>query len=426
MGGMGFEPPGMPGGRGGLSLKNLKTFTSLENPVYRIFFGAIMGQMFAMNMQMMARTLLVYRITESAKWLGLLALVAAVPMLVFSLYGGVIADRVQKKFVLVAGDTASALVSLLTAIPLTIGYLTRENPGSWWILLACAFLQGTIMGLMMPSRSAIIREIVREDQLLNAVSLSMLGMNALRLLAPAASGFIIHLWDFHVAYYLMAAMYVVAAIFALLLPRTSTIAVRAGSAARGIKDGFRYIAGNATIVIILVFSLFAIVLSMPYSMLLPIFTEDVFNVGAAGMGIMMSVSGIGAILGSITLASLPNKKRGLLMLGSCLLLGLALVGFAFSERWALSLVLIAIVGLGQTGRMTMSSTLLQHYSTDEYRGRVMSLYMMEFGLTSLAVFGAALLADALGVQWAIGGFAMVLVAVSIVALLFLPRLRKLD
>ncbi len=140
----------------------------------------------------------------------------------------------------------------------------------------------------------------------------------------------------------------------------------------------------------------------------------------------MSVSGIGAITGSITLASMTNKKRGFMLLASSLILGLALIGFSFSSSWYLSLALIIFVGLGQTGRMALSNTLLQYYVEDEYRGRVMSILMMEFGLTSLGTFGAAILAEAIGVQWAVGGFAMVLVFLSILALAFVPRIRRLD
>jgi MFS family permease len=140
----------------------------------------------------------------------------------------------------------------------------------------------------------------------------------------------------------------------------------------------------------------------------------------------MSVAGIGALIGSLALASLPNKKRGVLLLSSGLVMGLALVGFASSSSLPLSLGLIVFVGLGQAGRMTLANTLLQYYTEDRYRGRVMSIYMMEFGLTSFGAFGAGLLAEAAGVQWAVGGFAMVLVTLSTLALLFLPRLRKLD
>ncbi|MDO8687754.1 MAG: MFS transporter [Dehalococcoidales bacterium] len=413
-------------GRGGISLRNLKTFTSFKNPVFRIYFGSMVGMMAGMNMQQLVGSLLIYRITGSAAILGVMALASAIPMLFLSLFGGVIADRMQKKYVMFAGMAGSALVSLGVALSLTLGYLSVESAGSWWILFVAGVFNGTIFGLMLPSRQSIVREIVSQDQLMNAVSLNMLTMSALRLLAPAASGFLIDAFDFAAVYYVMTGLYLVSIVFNALLPRTSTITIGGRSALADINEGLQYIRRETTILFILLFTLVAVVLSMPYQMLLPIFTEDILKVGAKGMGIVMSVAGIGAILGSLFLASLPNKKRGVMLLVSSLILGIALTGFSFSSSWVLSLCLIAVVGLGQTGRMALANTLLQYYSVDEYQGRVMSIMMLEFGLSSFATFGAALLTEAIGVQWAVGGFAIVLVLISILALVFVPRLRRLD
>lgn len=412
--------------RGGISLRNLKTFDSLKNPVYRLFFLGMIGFMAPMNMEMLARSLLIYRITGSAAILGLMALANAIPMLLFSLFGGVIADRVHKKYVLLAGMAGSALVSLGIALSLTLGYLSTEKPDSWWILMVASVLKATIQGLMMPSRQAIVREIVNQDLVMNAVSLTMVETSALRLLAPAASGFLIEAWGFASVYYITVVFYLLAMVPIALMPFTGTVTLSGRSALDDIREGLQYIRREKVILLTLVFIVFVVILSMPYQMLLPIFTDDILKVGATGMGILMSVAGAGAILSSLALASLPNRKRGLMLLISCLILGIALTGFSFSSSWYLSLSLVVFIGLGQTARMALSNTLLQYYSTDEYRGRVMSIYMMEFGLSSFGTFGAGLLAESIGVQWAVGGFAMVLVLLMILALVFVPRLRRLD
>ena len=419
--------PGMDrgGGEGGPSLRK-RTFSSFKNPVYRLYYGGLLCQMFPMNMQMMARSLLIYRLTGSAAILGAMSFAHAVPMLLLSLVGGVIADRVQKKYVIIAGQVGSAAVSLGVALALTLGYLSVERAGSWWILVVASILQGTIMGLMMPSRQAIMREIVSVEQLMNAVSLTTMGMNALRLFAPALTGFLIDAFDFEAVYYVMTASYLMGVVFIAFMPPTSTITLRHGSALTNIKEGLKYIRHETTLLLILAFTLFAVLLSMPYFILMPIFADDILKVGATGMGWLMSVSGIGAIIGSITLASLPNKKRGLMLLASGVIMGLALVSFSFSNSYSLSLALMVFVGLGQTGRMTLANTLLQYYVEDEYRGRVMSIYIMQFGLSSFGAFAAGLIAETMGVQWAVGGFAMLLVFLSILALTCFPRLRNLD
>ena len=419
--------PGMDrgGGEGGPSLRK-RTFSSFKNPVYRLYYGGLLCQMFPMNMQMMARSLLIYRLTGSAAILGAMSFAHAVPMLLLSLVGGVIADRVQKKYVIIAGQVGSAAVSLGVALALTLGYLSVERAGSWWILVVASILQGTIMGLMMPSRQAIMREIVSVEQLMNAVSLTTMGMNALRLFAPALTGFLIDAFDFEAVYYVMTASYLMGVVFIAFMPPTSTITLRHGSALTNIKEGLNYIRHETTLLLILAFTLFAVLLSMPYFILMPIFADDILKVGATGMGWLMSISGIGAIIGSITLASLPNKKRGLMLLASGVIMGLALVSFSFSNSYSLSLALMVFVGLGQTGRMTLANTLLQYYVEDEYRGRVMSIYIMQFGLSSFGAFAAGLIAETMGVQWAVGGFAMALVFLSILALTCFPRLRNLD
>jgi len=159
---------------------------------------------------------------------------------------------------------------------------------------------------------------------------------------------------------------------------------------------------------------------------MPIFCDGILKVGATGMGILMSVSGAGAVVGSLVLASLPNRRRGLMLIGSSLLLSLALTAFSFSSSWNASLALIVFVGLGQSGQMTLAGTLIQYYVDPAYLGRVMSILMMQFGLISFSTFAAGLLAEAVGVQWAVGGFAMGLILLSVLVLGFVPRLRNLD
>jgi len=403
-----------------------RTFRSFKNPVYRLYYGALLGQMAAMNMQMLARSLLIYRISGSAAILGATALAHALPMLFLALFGGVIADRLQKKIVMLMGQAASAIVSLAVALSLSFGYLSADREGSWWILIVASVCQGTIMGLMMPSRQAIVREIVSQDDLMNAISLSTMGMNSLRFFAPALTGFLIDAFDFQAVYYTMAGLYLISVVFLLLMPYTSKITPRHSNALTDIKEGFKYIRHETTILLVLIFTLIIVLFSMPYQMLLPVFADDILKVGATWMGVLMSVSGAGAIFGAMVLASLPNKKRGIMLLYSALVLGLALIFFAFSESMTLSLILIVFVGLGTAGRMALGNTLLQYYTEDEYRGRVMSIYMMEFGLTSFSAFAAGIMTEAIGVQWSVGGFAVTLVCFSILALFFVPKLRKLD
>jgi MFS family permease len=416
-------------GRGGINLRNLRnlrTFNSFKNPWYRLYYAGMLGQMISMNMQMMTRSLLIYRMTQSASILGAMSLFAAIPMLCLSLVGGVIADRVQKKYVMIAGQTLSAIVSLGVAISLTLGFVGVDKPDSWWVLGIASVAQGTIMGLMMPSRQAILPELVGEEDLMNAISLNTMGMNLFRLFAPALSGVLIDSIGFEAVYYVTSGTYLSSVFFIAFLPLTSTMTIEGGGAFSQIKQGLKYIRQQKIILTVLGLTLVAVVLSNPFTQLMPVFTETVLGVGATELGILMSASGVGAIVCSFILASLPNRKRGFMMLVGYIILGAALSGFAFSKVWGLSLGLIIIVGFGQMGMMALSNTLIQYYVEDEYRGRVMSILLMQFGLTSFSTFLAGVLIEGIGPQWAIGGLAMLLLVMAIGAFMFLPRIRNLD
>ena len=312
-----------------------------------------------------------------------------------------------------------------------MGVLAAET---WWILLVAAIGQGIVMALMMPARQAMIFEIVGSAQLMNAVALNTLGMNTLRLIAPAASGFLIAYFGgnldgvigFDAVYYVMTAFYVLAVVFIVPMQETGYTSLKGKGAIGDIRDALDYVRNNATLLLILIVTFVTVLFSMPYMMLLPVITDDVLEVGAKGLGILVSVSGIGAMAGSLVLASLPSKKRGLLLLLGSLLLGVSLIVFSFSTSWYLSLIVIVFVGIGQTTRMTLGNTLLQDYVEDEYRGRVMALYMMEFGLTSFAVFLCGLLAEQVGISWALGSFAIVLVVCCVYMIAFVPKMRNMD
>jgi MFS family permease len=385
-----------------------------------------LGQMFSMNMQQTVGVLLLKRLTNSPALVGLMSLANAIPMITLSLFGGVLADRVEKKFVLLFGQIAFALLSLSVAVALNTGYLSVAHNGSWWILIASSAIQGIIVGLAMPSRQAIINDIAPGPQLMNAISLSFMGMNATQLFAPTIAGFIVEGFNFTAVYYTMTFIFLVAIVFFTLMPRVGIKAISRDNPINEIKKGLGYTWHNPTIRLVLSLSIIGVVLTMPYTALMPFFTDNILHAGAGGYGIMMSVAGAGAIAASTTLASFPARKRGNILLLSGFFLGISLLCFAFSKSWTLSLCIIAIVGVSGTARMTITNTLIQHHVDDNFRGRVMSLFMMQFGLSNFGTFISGMLAEWIGVQWAIGGFAITWVVVSILTIIFIPQLRKLE
>lgn len=404
-----------------------RTFSSLKYPGYRYYFLSLMCEQTAMNVNNTASSLLAYRLTGSAAILGTVALAQAIPWVLLSLMGGVIADRMQKKYVIMAGQGINGIVRLGVFLLLILGYVSKVNTGSWWVLVAASAFQGAVMGLVQPARQSIIPQLVGEGRLMNALSLSSMAQNTLRLFAPALTGFLIEAFDFAPAFGIMAGLYFISMIFMFFVPNVRTAAASGSrNALANINEGLKYIRHEIPILLILINTFAVACLILPYSQLMPIFTEDILKVGARGLGILMSVSGVGALIISIIVSSLPNKKRGLTLLVSTILFALAEVGFSFSASWPLSMTMVFFLGMGTTMGSIMSNTLVQYYVKEEYRGRVMSLYMMQLGMTSFGVFVGGMLANSIGAPWTLGGFAMVIIFLSILMLAFFPKLRRLD
>jgi MFS family permease len=358
--------------------------------------------------------------------IGVMALAQAIPIILISLLGGAIADRMQKKYIMFAGRLGSVGSALGIALALSLVYLSPEHPGSWWVLIASAVLDGTIIGFTQPALIAIVTELVGKEQVMNAISLSGIGQTIFRLLGPIFAGFLIDSYGFFAVYYLMAGLNTAAAIGTLFLPRTGMRTASRGSTIEDILEGLRYMRRETIFLLIVVFALCHMIAGAPHAQLLPVFTETILKVSATKLGLLNSVSSFGALLGAFIIASLPNRKRGVLLILSGIIEGLPVMVFSFSRCWSLSLAMMPFIGLSPTIHGTMTTTLIQTYTAPEYRARMQSLVAMASGISGFVSFLAGALTDAIGVQWAVGGLALLLILISFAYLAFATRLRKLD
>jgi MFS family permease len=407
------------------SVKQLRTFQSFKNPVYTLFYCGTASQWASGSMQGVIRILLIYRLTGSGSILGLMALVQALPMFFLSLFGGVIADRFSKKWIITIGQVIQSLSVFVVAFTLHTGYLSAENTGSWWVLIVTAAVQGTIAGLIQPSGQAIIRDIVDEEGLMNAISLANMGQNTFQLIGPAIAGFFIEAFGFTWTYFIIASIQLLGSFFFLIMPVISKVNVNLSNPLKDIPEGLRYVLKERVLLWILMVAAAGSFLAMPIAQLMPIFTEDILNVGADGLGILLSIAGLGSIVGSLIFASIRSKKRGAIFLLSGVLVSIILIAFSFSENWYISLGLIVVFGLARTGKTTLEPVLLQTYTTSEYRGRVMSLLIMQMSFFNFGTFLAGVFSDLVGIQWTITGMAAVFLLISILMWYKVPVLRKL-
>ena len=193
----------------------LRMFSSLKSPTYRLYFFATIAHFAAMSMQIVSNPYLIYHLTNSKALLGTMSLVSAFPMIIVSIFGGVRRPDTEKVFT-IGGMTSLAIVSILIAFALMTGALNSHDSNSWWILIIASFIQGCIMGMMMPAIQAIIPELVTRDQLMNAIAMNTLGMTTLNLAAPVAAGYIIgDNGNYQTVYFLMTGFYLLALLFIL-------------------------------------------------------------------------------------------------------------------------------------------------------------------------------------------------------------------
>ncbi len=378
--------------------------------------------MAAMNMQMVARGQLAWDLTHSEILTTAVGAGFAVPMLLFSMFGGAIADRVERKRLVQAGQVANTLNVLWIALLLAFGGLEV------WHLFVASVLQGVFWSFMMPARQSLISQLVGKDLLSNAIALNASGMSLMTLIAPAISGVLYGRFGPAAAYYAIAGASALAVIFTTSIPKLPP-----GNAGRKSQrvltdmcEGLRYIRANKTVMWLLAITLGTTVLSMPFRQLMPVYADHVFGRGAESVGLMLSIFGGGALLGTLLIAGLTKtQKRGQVLIWTTLLSGLGLLLAAVTTNYPLALLVMVLPGLGEAGRRSLNASLIMEETDEQYQGRVMGVYQMNFGLIPLGAVPMGAAAAMFGIQASLAGVGVLLLVVALVATVGTKRIRRL-
>ena len=408
----------------------------IDDANFRLLFFGNMLQFGSQQMQLVVRGWLVFHITGSFAALGTVALANAVPGILLSPIGGIIADRAPKKTVIQSAQVYNMVNAAILAA-LAAGWLGFEL--QFWHLFLSSFLQGGVNSIMMPSRQSMISDLVPRERLMNVIGINSSGQTFMQLVAPGIAGLLIAALSPSAVFGVMAAMYFFAVTFTVRLPtkplyafvRTETGRAR-GTGRRGaegfrdLKDGMRYVATDRVIRMLVSVNFLIVVVAMPYTMRLAGFVKDVPHEGAFEQGILQSCQGVGAIGGSVFVASAAAQRRGRLMIFWGALLGISIVLFAISTNFWITLPIMLLIGAAQAGRMAIGQVLVQSYSAEEYRGRVQSVWFMQFSLVQFGTFLVSILAEVLGPQLAIGGLAALLVVAMVLIAIFVPSMRRLE
>lgn len=368
-----------------------------QNRHYRYLWTSSLFSFTGMQMQQVARALLAWQLTHSYGSVGLISLSFGLPMLLFSLIGGSLADRFEKRNLTIASQSATAFFAVATAVMLVTGTITI----GWLFVMGLG--GGTAMALGMPARSPLMAQVVGPQNVMSAMAMSNAAMNATRLFGPAVAGMMAGLWSLDSVYFTQAVMSTASVCLLLFVPTGigHVANPQRGSMFREIGNGLSYVARDSRLrqlnLSMLIVSFFA----MPYVMLLAGFVHEELGKGDREFGLLQSVSGVGALVASLGVATLTAFDRKTMLqwiagiTGGLGLIALALASNAFG--YAGAAIATLILGLALTAYQTLNTTLLMDSARPEFYGRVMSINMLSFSAMPLMAFPLGEVADGVGV-----------------------------
>ncbi len=392
----------------GFNFKKCLVFSALAYKNFRLFWFGQLVSLTGSWMHSTAQGWLVLKLTDSPFYLGLVGTVGGLPILLFSLAGGVAADRFQKKNILLTTQIMFTLLSLILAILITTGVINV------WYILLLAFSIGLVGAFDLPAKQSFILEMVEKESVLNAVALNSVAFNGARIIGPAIAGFIIGSFGLTVCFYINALTFI-ALIFSLLKMRFDTEPAPSTkkhfnieeldgkSLISDLKEGIRYILNEPKIWTIIILVAITSLLGFPYITFLPVYARDILQTGPAGLGILMSSAGAGAFTGAISLALRKDfKRKGLLFAVSGITFPLALLIFSHSTLPPLSYVMLFLVGLGAVSQLATANSILQITAPQRLRGRVMSVFTLMFlGMATIGNFIVGSIAHYIGTRGAV-------------------------
>ncbi len=371
-------------------------------------------------MQMVARGILVYDMTNDPLITGIVGMGFAPSLLVVSLYGGVLGDRVERRMLIQISQAANGVLAGIVAILLFSGSLV------WGHLFAISVAQGAMFALQMPARQAAVPSLVGKNQLPNAFALNAMAMSMMTLIAPALAGVLYESIGPENVYVMVSVVMLSAVIFTSLVPKMPPpVSVIKQSVMENILGGFRYIGQNKLILNLMVYSVIVALLSMPFRMLVQVYAKDVYGSDASEVGILLTALGLGGLVGTITIANLrKGHRRGWIVLGGAILASASLGLIVAVPVYAAGILGMVGMGLAEQARWALGQSLMMESTTDEYRARVMSVLMMTFGLMPLGMLPLGYAIKEFGARPAVGFTAVVLLVFSLAAIIFMPRLRR--
>ncbi len=346
-------------------------------------------------MQVMAQSWVMTSLTASAVMLGLVNFAAGLPMLVLALVGGVVADRFDRRNILLLTQVVQIALALL------LGWLVATQRVQVWHIVAVAFLLGISNSFEMPAASALVPELVPHERVADAIALDRSVFHGTRLIGPALAGYVIGLWGTASAFYLNALSFValMVALVTLRLPAPAT-PEEAALRKSGIREGIRYVRSDAPTVSMITLMAATTLFVFPVMVvMLPLYARHVLGLGPDKMGLLMGISALGSLTGSVSLLAVPRRSRCAFLLGAVLAVVTALTGLSLARVFVLAAASLIVLTLGVSSLVGLANTIVQERAPSPLRGRVSAVAGLSFfGLMPLASLGLTSVADWLGIR----------------------------
>lgn len=400
-----------------------RTFTALHYPNYRLWFIGQLVSLAGTWMQSTAQGYLIYELTRSASFLGYVGFVGGIPSWIFTLYGGLIADRFARRTIILLAQSAMMLWAFILA------WLVFTHLVQPWHVLVLALLNGVANSFDAPARQAFVVELVDRKDLTNAIALNSTMFNAAAVVGPAIAGAVYAVFGPAWCFMVNGLSYL-AVIAALLQMRLQPVEVapRSGSMVAAVRQGLGFVAHDSVTRILTVNMAILSLFGVSIVTLFPAWSVDVLHGDVRTNGLLLGARGLGAMSGALLLASLGRKSsRGRWWTIGSFVMPVAMVFFALARWLPLSLLLLVFVGWGFMVIANSSNALVQTRVPDALRGRVMSVYTLTFfGGMPLGSLLAGQLADRMGEPTVVLLNAGVVFLMAVLVWLMIPYLRQLE
>jgi MFS family permease len=400
----------------------IRAFPAFHERNFRLYFYGQLISVTGIWLQNVALGWLILALTHSALWVGTVSALSILPTLLFSLIGGVIVDRLDKKKILYFTQSSAMILAFI------LGMSTLLNVINIWGICTLSFLLGTVNAIDLPALQSFVSNMVNKERLASAIALNSALTNSARAIGPAVAGILISYvgigWTFifNALSFIAVLMAFAAMVIKSRIPRhehTHPVTM--------IKEGLRYTFTHPGISMLTIMSAAIAIFGYSYTTMLPVIAENVFNKGAAGFGYLLSAAGLGAFVGAILVSAFSTRMSPrLAIIGGNMLLGIGLLSFSLSSNFTLALVFMVVIGFSFTFEFSMINTLIQYAVRSDMRGRVMSIFIMMFlGAASFGNFAIGYFSNVFGTQPVIEFDAIVVLIIGFIIWSMKSRIMEL-